>query len=101
MCRDCMTENRYQKLMHYVCVEYGYCGSIVADKPLRVSDFIPNSGDVTSEQFAEWVLLADGCGPSSPLKFREKHKKDIIKAFLEYMGKEIVTASELRSDAKK
>jgi len=95
-----MTENRYRKLMHYVCVDHGYCGSVVDGKPSHVDDFIPDFGHVSAQQFAEWVMLADGCGPSSSPKFRERHKNDMRVAFIKYMGAETVYAMELKWDAE-
>lgn len=67
---------------------------------MHVDDFIPDYGQVSAHQFAEWVMLADGCGPDSSPKFRARHKNDIIVAFIKYMGTETVPAQQLKWDAE-
>ena len=95
-----MSENQFTKLMQYVCVENGYCGCLINGKPSHVSYFIPDFGPVTSEQFAEWVMLADNVGPEDNPKFRDQHKNDIKRAFLQYMGADIVDAAALKWDTE-
>lgn len=86
--------------MHYVCVEHGYCGSVLNGKPSHVTDFIPENGLVSADEFAEWVMLADGCEPNSTLGFRERHKNDMVAAFIKYMGTDRVQARFLSWDAE-
>ncbi len=51
--------------MHFVCVDWGYCGSVKANgTPLHVTMFIPDEGPVTADQFVEWVFLADNMNPN-------------------------------------
>ncbi len=86
--------------MHYVCVDHGYCGSVINGQSTHVTDFIPEYGHVSASEFAEWVMLADDCGPDSALSFRERHKRDMEVAFIKYMGADIVPAQDLRWDAE-
>ncbi|NSX56519.1 hypothetical protein [Parasulfitobacter algicola] len=65
-----------------------------------MTDFIPEYGQVSADEFAEWVMLADDCGPEANLRFRDRHKHDIGIAFIRYMGAEIVPAQDLRYDAE-
>ena len=98
-CRSEMTKNRYRKLMHYVCVGHGYCGTILDGSPMHVDNFIPDRGHVSAHQFAEWVMLADGYGPDSSPR-RARHKNNIEVAFIKYMGAEVIPAQELKWDAE-
>ena len=91
-----MAENRYSGLMHYVCVGHGYCGGVVDGKPSHVDHYIPDNGPISAEQFAEWVMLADGVGPDDCSSFRKQHKSNIVQAFIRIMGSETVDASELK-----
>jgi hypothetical protein len=45
--------------MHAVCVGHGYCGGVHGNKFMHVTDFIPQSGNVTADQFVEWVFQAE------------------------------------------
>ena len=77
--------------MHKVCVGMGFCGSIVDGKPRHVVDYIPNSGSVTADEFASWVLEAEGM-PSEP---GEPFWYGLRDVFVEHMGSETVDAQEL------
>lgn len=82
--------------MHIVCVDWGFCGCLKGDKPLDVSDFIPSEGEVTADQFVEWVFLADDMNPNSkPVKW-QRHKDAIRLAFVETMGGDIVDVNKLQ-----
>ena len=80
--------------MNRVCVGMGWCGCMKDGRPLHVRDFIPRSGSVSAQQFAEWLILADGCNPSTPKWAKSKQK--IIVAFQDIMGADVVEANELR-----
>jgi hypothetical protein len=95
-----MPKNRFSELMHFACVRYGYCGGLVDGKFLHVTDFIPENGDVSASEFAEWVMLADGCTPESSARHYQRHKTVMELAFIKYMGAEVVPAQELRRDAE-
>lgn len=84
---------RYDALQHAICVELGFCGSIVQNKPSHVDDFIPESGRVTAEQFARWVVQAEGMAPDDPSM--APHLKAITAAFIRHMGASVVDAAVL------
>ena len=74
----------------------GYCGSVVDGEPRHVSDYFPESGEVSADEFAFWVYLAEGRRDITPelapifpegARFRA--------AFIHFMGGERVDASEL------
>lgn len=66
---------------------------------MHVTDYIPKYGNVSADEFSEWVMLADGCGPETNLAFRDRHKHHMEVAFIKYMGAEVVPAQNLRWDA--
>ena len=71
----------------------GFCGSIDGDgNPKHVNDFIPASGEVTADQFAEWVMLAEGREPFDGSGYQAELKK----LFILYMGSGTVDVSRLR-----
>ena len=90
-----MTEkSNYDRLMHRLCVGMGWCGCMKDNRPLHVDDFIPRSGLVYAEQFAEWIILADGENPNDQ-RWSET-KSNIATIFEEIMGSNLVDVSELR-----
>jgi hypothetical protein len=89
----------FDKLMHFVCVEWGYCGSVKANgTPLHVTMFIPDEGPVTADQFVEWVFLADNMNPNVEPERWQRHKEAIRVAFVEHMGGDVADAKDLRWD---
>lgn len=84
-------KSRYSALLQEVCVRLGYCGCVKNGEVLHVDSFIPASGLVTADQFAEWVVLADNLSPSTDPNLRE-----IRRAFVRHMGAEVVDARLLR-----
>jgi len=86
----------YDALMHCVCVDWGFCGCVKNDKPLHVDDLIPETGDVTADQFVEWVFLADNMNPNSDIEIWQKHKDAIRTAFVKHLGGDVVDASQLK-----
>lgn len=82
---------QYAALLNEVCVGLGYCGCVKDGKPSHVDDFIPNAGQVTADQFAEWVVLAENMIPST-----NPHLRDIRRAFVRYMGAVAVDAKMFR-----
>jgi hypothetical protein len=86
----------YESLMREVCVERGWCGGIVDGKPTHVDDFIPESGQVTAEQFVDWLFRADGMDPFVDLEQWQKHKDGLKDAFIRHMGADVVNASMLK-----
>ncbi len=88
-------ETGYDALMHEVCVGWGFCGCIKNDKPLHVSDLIPDTGKVTADQFVEWVFLAENMNPNSDPDRWKRHKDAIKTAFIKHMGGDVVDAELL------
>ncbi|MEL7199251.1 MAG: hypothetical protein AAGL10_13130 [Pseudomonadota bacterium] len=89
------------KLLHKLCVTYGYCGCVKFDKPLHVDDFIPPKGPVHAEQFVEWVFLADDVNPNSDDDHIVEMKSVFRSLFVEYLGAETVDALVLLSRGKR
>jgi len=88
----------FDALMDEVCVERGWCGAVVDDQPLHVTDFIPRSGQVTAAQFAEWVFHADGVDPKEDFDKWQKHIDGLRVAFVRHMGSDSIDAEQLRWD---
>ena len=91
-----MPKTGYDALMDEVCVGLGFCGCIKRGRPLHVDRFIPTSGPVRADQFAEWVFLADDMNPNSKPERWEKIRAKIEAAFFRHMGGDVVDASLLR-----
>lgn len=90
-------DSAFDKLMHFVCVDWGYCGSVKADgTPLHVTMIIPDAGPVTADQFVEWVFLAENINPNAEPERWQRHKDAIRAAFVEHMGGDAVDSSALR-----
>ena len=91
-----MVNDGYDRLMHVVCVEWGFCGCVKHNKQLHVDLLISFEGPVTADQFVEWVFLADDINPNSEPERWSRHKTAIRSAFVEHMGGDVVDASKLR-----
>ena len=89
----------FNALMHEVCVGRGWCGGLVNDEPSHVTDFIPESGSVTADQFVDWLFEADDMDPYDELGKWQKHKDALRDAFMRHMGGAVVDASRLKWDA--
>lgn len=89
-------DRRFDMLLQEVCVGLGWCGSVKDGKPLHVTDFIPASGAVTADQFADWLILADACDPHSEISREQKWRERLHATFVRHMGAETVDASELQ-----
>ena len=91
------TKRPYERLIHELCVNYGWCGGLVDDKPCHVDDFIPETGQVTADQFVEWVFAADSYDPRyEPVQKTQKYRKAIREIFIQRMGSETVDAAKLK-----
>ena len=84
----------YDKLLTYVCVSLGFCGSVVDDQPLHVGQFLPETGTLTAEDFADALFKAEGLDPegSTARRFRS----NVRDAFVRHMGVSAIDASLLR-----
>ncbi|MER9914996.1 hypothetical protein NKJ71_30735 [Mesorhizobium sp. M0050] len=72
----------FDGLMRAVCTGYGYCGSLQDDGFVHVTDFFPERGRVTAEQFVDWLFMAEGdqgpMGSPSAMLMREKIRNCFI-----------------------
>jgi hypothetical protein len=91
--------NAFDGMMHKFCVRLGWCGCIRDGKPLHVSDFIPATGPVSADEFARWLVMADGLDPDQ-LSASEIRRwiPQLIAVFVKHMGADVVDASNLRSE---
>ncbi len=53
----------YIELLNEVCVSFGFCGSVVDGRPLHVDLFLPNSGAVSADAFADALFRAERLDP--------------------------------------
>jgi hypothetical protein len=88
--------NLFDELMEFVCVRMGFCGCMKRGRSLHVTDFIPEDGPVTADQFVEWVFLADNMNPNEDVNKWQPHKEKLHSAFVRIMGGEIVDANALQ-----
>jgi hypothetical protein len=88
----------FDVLMNEVCVDIGWCGRTIDGHPSHATDYIPESGPVTADQFVDWLFLADGMDPSGDLAKWQKHKDRLRDAFVRHMGSQVVDASLLKWD---
>jgi len=86
--------NAFDGMMHELCVGLGWCGCVKDGKPRHVSDFIPDTGPVSAEEFARWLVQADGLDPE---KLDKAEMGRLRATFVRHMGTNIVDASTLRS----
>jgi hypothetical protein len=91
--------NAFGGMMHEFCVKLGWCGCVKDDKPLHVSDFIPETGPVSADEFARWLIMADGLDPDqlSVSEFR-RWMPQLKAVFVKHMGADVIDASNLRSE---
>ena len=91
--------NAFDGMMHEFCVGFGYCGCVKDGEPLHVSDFIPETGPVSADQFARWLIAADGFDSDgfSTSEFRRLIRQ-LTEVFVKHMGTDVVDASNLRSE---
>ncbi len=82
--------NKFDGMMHDYCSR-GFCGSVVDGKPLHVTDFFPETGQVSADDFVQWILIAEGLEGQRDIW----GLKDV---FVKHMGAELVHVYELRSD---
>lgn len=74
----------YDKLLKDICVRLGFCGSVVDDQPLQVDQFLPQSGTLTDEQFADAIFKAEGWDPDS--SEARRFRPSVRDAFVRHMG---------------
>lgn len=89
----------FDALMHEVCVERGWCGSVVGGEPSHVTDFLPESGEVTADQFVMWLFAADGIDPSNDPARWQTHYDVLREAFVRHMGGDRAEVERLNGTA--
>jgi hypothetical protein len=80
--------NAFDVMMYEFCVRLGWCGGVKDGKPLHITHYIPETGPVSADEFARWLILAEF-----------GHWIPRLKAvFVEHMGAEVIDATNLRSE---
>jgi hypothetical protein len=81
----------FDKLLEDVCLRLGFCGSVVDDQPRHVDQFIPQTGPLTDEAFADALFKAEGWDPggSEARRFRPR----VRDAFVQHMGGSAIDSS--------
>ena len=91
--------NAFDGMMHEFCVGLGWCGCVKDGKPLHVTDFIPETGPVSADEFARWLIMADGLDPDQLSVSEIRRWIPQLKAvFVKHMGADVIDASNLRSE---
>ncbi len=85
--------NKFNGMMHEFCVGLGFCGSVKDGKPLHVTQFIPEQGQVTAAEFVRWLLIADCMDPED-----SRWTNELKAVFVKHMGRDAVDANELHSE---
>jgi len=65
------------------CSKLGFCGSVQNGKPSHITDYLPDEGVVTSDQFVEWILKAEGMGS---IEQDQTHAKGLKALFFKHVG---------------
>jgi hypothetical protein len=87
--------NAFDGMMHEFCVGLGWCGCVKDGRPLHVSDFIPETGPVSADEFARWLITADGLDPD---QLSDAELRQLRAVFVKHMGVDVIDASNLRSE---
>jgi hypothetical protein len=90
--------NAFDGMMHEFCVGLGWCGCVKDGRPLHVTDFIPVTGPVSADEFARWLIMADGLDPNQLYPSESRSWMPQLKAvFVKHMGADVIDAGKLRS----
>jgi hypothetical protein len=87
----------FDGMLDEFCVRLGWCGCVKDGKPLHVTDFVPETGPVSADQFARWLIMADGLDPDQPTSEIRRWIHQIKAVFVKHMGADIIDATNLRS----
>lgn len=89
-------QEAFDALMHEVCVQRGWGGPVVGGVPCHVTDFLPESGEVTADQFVTWVFAADGVDLiDDPAKW-QTHYDGLCEALVRHMGSDRAEVGRLK-----
>jgi hypothetical protein len=89
--------NAFDGMLDEVCVKLGWCGCVKNGKSLHVIDFIPETGPVSADQFARWLIMADGLDADQLTSEIRRSIHRLKAVFVKHMGADVVDASSLRS----
>jgi hypothetical protein len=88
--------NKFDGMMYELIVGLAWdCRCFKNGKPVDITDFIPETGPVSADQFARWVIMAEGLDPDQK-KYRRRIPQ-LKGVFVKHMGSEVVDASRLRA----
>jgi hypothetical protein len=83
----------FDGMMHEFCAVLGWCGSVKDGKRLHVTDFIPSAGPVSADQFASWIVEAEGLDPNA---INASELTRLASVFIKHMGANVIDARSLR-----
>jgi hypothetical protein len=91
--------NAFDGMMQEFCVGLGWCGCVKGGKALHATDFIPETGAVSADEFARWLIMADGLD-ADRLSAAENGRwmPQLKTVFVKHMGADVIDASNLRSE---
>lgn len=90
--------NKFDGMMHEFSAGMGFCGCVKDGEPLHVTDFIPETGPVSADDFARWLMIADGLDPDRlGASERRAWISRLRTVFVKHMGADVIDASNLRS----
>jgi hypothetical protein len=89
--------NAFDGMMHEFCVGLGWCDCVKDGKPSHVTDFIPETGLVSADEFATWIIMADGLDPDERGPEIRRWMPQLKAVFIKHMGGDVIDASNLRS----
>lgn len=79
-----MMRAAYDKLLEEVCIRFGFCGSVVDGQPLHVDQFLPQTGILTDQKFADALFKAEGWDPDG--SEAKTFRVSVREAFVRHMG---------------
>ena len=82
--------NKFDDMIYEFCAGHGFCGSVLNGRLSHVSDFIPQVGMVSADEFVRWILKAEGLEAYN-------NTKSLKAIFIKHMGADKVDAKDLRS----
>lgn len=90
--------NAFNGMMHEFCVARGWCGGTKDGKPLHVTDFIPDTGPVSADEFARWLVKAEKFDSDQLTAENSRLIRQLKEVFIRHMGADVVDASNLHSE---
>jgi hypothetical protein len=89
--------NAFDGMLDESCVKLGWCGCVKDGKRLHITDFLPETGPVSADQFVRWLIMADGLDPDQPTSEIRRSIPLLKAVFVKHMAADVVDASNLRS----